>query len=252
MTNEERAQIARENGAKSKGPVTSAGKEKSARNGITHGLRTEKLKHFIPPHHAVLCNEDRAEYYQLIDELLSVYQPVNSVAAGIVRDIAVARWQILRLDSLITNHWNLSLAEHAQKSLTVAPELGELQTMSRTPKPSTPATPSFIVSTAQIDQLNLRVARLERRLKFIHLNFRTAGNDQTQQQSSQPVENTTNVSPNGQETEQPIFITENTPEVIAYYKRHYPGREIVIQPADDVANGIDIEDDMPDIPRKAA
>src|SRR5215212_9305677 len=154
MTTEQRAKVARENGAKSKGPVTSAGKEKSARNGITHGLRTEKLKHFIPPHHAVLCNEERAEYYQLVDELLSVYQPVNSVAASIVRDIAVARWQILRLDSLITNHWNLSLAEHAQKPLTVAPELGELQTMSRTAESLYTGHAIVHRFNRQIDQLN--------------------------------------------------------------------------------------------------
>ena len=107
MTKEERAKIARENGAKSKGPVTSPGKEKSARNAIDHGRRAEKLKHFAPPHYVALCNEDRREYYQLLDQLVAVYQPVNLVAAGIVRDIAVARWQLLRLDTCIASHWNL-------------------------------------------------------------------------------------------------------------------------------------------------
>ena len=50
----------------------------------------------------------------------------------------------------------------------------------------------------------------------------------------------------------PIFITENSAEVIAYYKKLYPNREIIVMPPDDVANGIDVEDDMPDIPRAKA
>lgn len=252
MTPEDKAKIARENGAKSKGPVTDTGRQKSARNGITHGLRTEKLKHFIPPHHAVLCNEERAEYYKLLDELLSVYQPGNPVALSVVRDIAVARWQILRLDTLITTQWNLTLAAQAREPVTVTPELGELAAMSRTAEVLYTGHAILRQLNRQIDQLNQRIARLERRLKFVHANFRTTINDRTQPQPSQPVDNTVNEPQIDQKSEQPVFITENTPEVIAFYKQNYPGRQIVVQPPDDVANGIDVEDNMPDIPRKAA
>ena len=264
MTKEVRAKIARENGAKSKGPVTSPGKEKSARNAIDHGRRAEKLKHFAPPHYVALCNEDRREYYQLLDQLVAVYQPVNLVAAGIVRDIAVARWQLLRLDTCIASHWNLALIEQAQKPLTVAAELGEVQTMARSVEALYCGNAIAHRLNRQIDQFGMRIARLQRQLRYIHQNFAASANtakppakpdqpcERTQDESSQPVDNTSGAPENTPETEQPIFITENSAEVIAYYKKLYPNREIVVMPPDDVANGIDVEDDMPDIPRAKA
>jgi len=48
--------MTKEQRAKSKGPITPEGEEKSARNAIEHGLRAEKLKHFAPPHCVALCN----------------------------------------------------------------------------------------------------------------------------------------------------------------------------------------------------
>ena len=249
MTKEERAEIARKNGAKSKGAVTPEGKEKSARNAIEHGLRAEHLKHFAPPHFVALCNEDRTAFYKLLDEQFQAYQPVNQVAKCIVRDIAIARWQILRLDTCITSQWNLALIDQAQKPLTVAPELGEVQTMSRAVEALYTGHALVHRLNRQIDQFGVRIGRLQRQLREVHKNFATAS-VRTQQPSPQPIENTDNEPENTQENEPPIFITENLPEVINYYKKLYPNREIIILPPDDVANGIDIEDDMPDIPRK--
>ena len=258
MSRKDRAKIARDNAAKSKGPVTPEIKEESAGKSTEQDIRAERLKHFAPPHHVVLCNEDRAEYYQLLDELVSVYQPLNIVAAGIVKDIAVTRWQMLRLDTCITSHWNLALIDQGQKPLTVAPELGEVQTMARAVEAL--YTGSAIVDklNRQIDRFGMRIARLQRQLKYVHQTFANTAkpseniSPRTQQKSAQPVETTENVSENTTATEQPIYTTENTPEVIAYYKKLYPNREIIVMPADDVANGIDVEDDMPSAPRKAA
>ena len=52
ITADRKAEIARENGAKSKGPTTEEGKEKCARNAITHGERAQALKLIVPPHSA--------------------------------------------------------------------------------------------------------------------------------------------------------------------------------------------------------
>jgi hypothetical protein len=250
MTKEQRAQQSRENGAKSKGPKTDAGKAKVARNAITHGDRADKLKNFVPPHSAVLCNEERQQFYQLMEELTNVYQPINSVALGIVRDIAVARWQILRLDSCITSQWNLALVDNAQKPLTVAPELGEVQTMARSAEALYTGHAIVHRFNRQIDQLEIRIARLERRLRHLQAYF--PGNEQTCPLSPQPVENTGTTPENKQYNEQPIYVTENTPAVLAYYRQHFPNRKLVILPADDVAKGIERDDPMPDIPRRAA
>ena len=94
MTKEQRAKIARENGAKSKGPVTSAGKERSARNALKDGERAEKFACFIPPHEAVLCNEDRDQYESLVEDHIAIYKPLNQAAYAVIGDMAAARWQI--------------------------------------------------------------------------------------------------------------------------------------------------------------
>ena len=94
MTKEKRAQIARENGAKSKGPVSPLGKDRSARNALKDGSRAEKFACFVPPHEAVLCNEDRKQYESLVDDLIAIYKPLNQAAYAVIGDMAAARWQI--------------------------------------------------------------------------------------------------------------------------------------------------------------
>lgn len=68
MSKEERAEISRTNGAKSKGPKTEAGKERSSRNALKHGERATKHSDFAPPHDAVLCTDDRQEFAERVTE----------------------------------------------------------------------------------------------------------------------------------------------------------------------------------------
>ena len=97
MSKEEKAKVARENGSKSHGPTSEEGKAKSARNGIKTGEFATKLAAFVPPDSAVLCNEDRQKYFILLDQLIQIYAPINQESMNLVRQIAIARWQIERL-----------------------------------------------------------------------------------------------------------------------------------------------------------
>ena len=259
VTPEERAKIARENGAKSKGPKTEEGKEKSARNGIKTGDFAKDLSHFVPPDSAILCNEDRQAFYQLMDELLESYQPVNPEAIQLVRQMAITRWQIERLNSCITMHWNLAMLDAGLRPLTVVPELGDLQTMARASEVVNAGTAISERINRQIDRLEIRITRLRRAIRDVNANAPSVPQELPPQNRTQPVaepsiENkdvTGQTAPENHDPEPPIYITERNPLVIAAYRREFPNRKIILLPADDVAKGIDIDDDMPDAPRRA-
>ena len=239
MSRKDRAKIARENGAKSQGPVTAEGKATSSQNANKAEEHAQKIALFLPPHHAVLCNEDRDAYNHLLKELIEIYQPLNQLAVGIVREIATARWQVERLNYCLTSQWNLAVVDSANTPSTVAPELTEIETMARSVHALYTSGAVAHRINRQIDQLELRIARFERRLKFVHANFPTVANQTPAAEETQINEPT-------------VYITENNPDVIKAYKRQFPHSKIVVMPADDVANGIETEDDMPVAPRKAA
>lgn len=248
MTKEERAQIARENGAKSRGPATDAGKAKSSRNAIKSGEHATKLDLFVPPHSAVLCNEERQRYATLVEELLAIYRPVNNVALAVVKSIAIANWEIARLRACVTMQWNMALIQAGQKPSTLAPELLEMESMVAASTVLYAPSGTVRQLNRQIDQFELRIARLERRLKFIHSTFANTP-------IPQPIENTPvepAPAPEIPENEPPLFVTETNATVIEAYKKLYPNREIVVLPPDEVALGLEIEDDMPSAPRNTA
>ena len=241
MSRKDRAKIARENGANSQGPITEEGKATSSQNANKAEDHAQKIALFLPPHHAILCNEDRDAYNHLLKELIEIYQPLNQLAVGIVREIATARWQVERLNYCLTSQWNLAVVDSANTPSTVAPELTEIETMARSVHALYTSGAVAHRINRQIDQLELRIARFERRLKFVHANFPTVAN----QTPAGAAEKT-------QINEPTVYITENDPGVIKAYKRQFPHSKIVVMPADDVANGIETEDDMPVAPRKAA
>jgi len=155
----------------------------------------------------VLSNEDPAHYAQILTELRVVYLPLNSLADSIVGDIANAHWQILRLEELVTRHWELSLA-------------GE---------PDSSAHAAIYRFNRQIDQLHIRIARLERRLKFIRSNFA--------QEAPLPVEDTTIDGQENRQTEEPIVVKDSCPDTIAFYRRYYPKSPIIISPPEAIPKG---------------
>jgi hypothetical protein len=252
MSPEEKARISRENGAKSKGPTSAEGKAKSARNGIKTGEYTQNLSLFVPPDSALLCNEDRQAFYELMDALIASNQPATPEALQLVRQMAIARWQIERLNTCITMHWNLAILEAGNQPATLVPELGDVETMVRASEMVNTGSAIVDKLNRQIDRLEMRVTRLRRAIRDCNAHA---------PQPVQEIENRTQPNPapvvenkelNNQNTEPPIYITERDAVVIAGYRREFPNRRIILLPADDVANGIEIDDDMPTAPRKVA
>jgi len=255
MTKEERARIARENGAKSKGPVSDAGKAKSARNALKDGSRADKFAHFVPPHEVVVCNEDRNLYMQLVDDLVAIYKPLNQAAYACVGDMAAARWQIRRLSQCITIHWNLALIAAGNKPAggNLAPELFEVKAIADASAELLSGNNVLTKLNREIARLQTVVARLERRIKFIHANFPDFAptRKQTQEKEEENVakEELNDIEPEKNDEDlPPIFTSENTPEVIAAYQREFPGRRIVIVAPENVDYG----DKVPRRPRRAA
>ena len=258
ITPEERARIARENGARSKGPVTSEGKLRSARNSLKHGERADRLALFVPPHYACACNEDRQAFYALMDTLLAEYQPVNASARSVVREIAIATWEIRRLHGDAVNLRNLALIEQAGQPLSLDAEMADEEISGRAVMTLFGPSAALPRLSRQIDQLHLRIARLERRLKFVHSNFPSVSASTPEfvpENDAQPLENTAQEAPNEPgvsspaETEHPIIINETGPEIVAAYRGRFPGRPIVVVSPDPVSRGEDIPDHLPPVPR---
>jgi hypothetical protein len=276
LTPEQRAAISRANGAKSRGPKTDAGKQRSARNAIKSGEFAESFAHIVPPHSAVLINEDRQAYYRLFDEMLYIYQPRNQEAANLVKQITIARWQIERLNLVLTMTWNATILDSGIEPLTVPPEMSDYQILVRAHLELFGGRPNPVETiNRQIDRLERRIDRLRRAIRDVHAHFpnvapepkpkpapATTEKSGKRTQPPQPagVENTEDTpqpafSAQGMPdpSEPPLYVTEHDEMVIQAYRREFPGRRIVLLPPDDVALGrVSDDDDLPYPPRRAA
>ncbi len=87
-----RAEAARLNGAKGRGPKTPAGKACSARNALKHGLTAQAF--------ALLPGEDPQAYQGLLDGLARRYRPADELAAHLVQRLASVMWRQQRADRL--------------------------------------------------------------------------------------------------------------------------------------------------------
>jgi hypothetical protein len=87
-----RAETARLNGAKSRGPRTPEGKRRSARNALKHGL--------IAATFTILPGEDGAAFDELEARLAARYRPACEVAAHLVQRLASVMWRQYRADRL--------------------------------------------------------------------------------------------------------------------------------------------------------
>jgi len=106
MTKEQRARIARENGAKSKGPKTEAGRRRIAQANSKHGLYAVSA--------TVLDIESLVAFNVLRDAAFAQWNPRNAFESQYVEEIADCSWRIARLRLCATHQGNVSIKQLRQ------------------------------------------------------------------------------------------------------------------------------------------
>jgi hypothetical protein len=91
---------ARANGAKSRGPSTPAGRARSSRNSLRHGLAAPSAN--LPPASVVLPTESRKDFQILLDSHLAQFNPSSGVETELVHIMASVRWRLRRLQAIET------------------------------------------------------------------------------------------------------------------------------------------------------
>src|ERR1051326_8416821 len=99
-----RSESARINGAKSRGPVTPEGKQRSSRNAVRHGLLAKSV---------CLTNEDPEKFQELLQDYLDLLQPINNVELRLVEQIASAAFRLERFAGTETALFDLEMDKQA-------------------------------------------------------------------------------------------------------------------------------------------
>jgi hypothetical protein len=117
MTSESRSAASRINGAKSRGPVTAAGREKSSRNSLKHGFTSENM--------VVLACESSDEFDEVLNEYVATYLPTSPAQRRLVNAMVAANWRIRRLWTVETALFNQEMFRRYSESDPVAPATTE-------------------------------------------------------------------------------------------------------------------------------
>jgi len=94
MSSQKQIDSARANGAKSHGPRTEEGRQKSSLNALKHGLYSASV---------VLPTESREQYDQMLDAYIRQLQPEGPVELDLVEEMAAAKWRQRRLWAVETD-----------------------------------------------------------------------------------------------------------------------------------------------------
>ena len=88
MSSRLRRRTARANGAKSIGPKTPEGLQRSSQNSLKHGLTSKTL---------VLSNESQTKFDELHQSFIRKFQPRDEVEHALVTEMVAARWRLQRI-----------------------------------------------------------------------------------------------------------------------------------------------------------
>ena len=91
MATQSQIEANRNNAKQSTGPRTQAGKQRSSRNALKHGLRAEQ---------SVIPGEDPADFERHLTEFDDTFHPNTAYERALVRQMADAEWRLQRISRL--------------------------------------------------------------------------------------------------------------------------------------------------------
>src|SRR6266566_8557609 len=94
MTSDLKSATSLANGAKSHGPITPEGKEKSSRNSLDHGFTSKKT--------VVLQCENEDDFQTMLGYYADTYRPGSPVEEDLVAEMVASRWRMQRLRMIET------------------------------------------------------------------------------------------------------------------------------------------------------
>src|SRR5262245_25344994 len=100
MTTVRQIEANRRNAENSTGPRTEAGKQRSARNALRHGLTAETV---------VLPLEDAEDYQAFEEAVLAGFEPETAVERELVLRVAALLWRLRRAGSIETGLFQLAV-----------------------------------------------------------------------------------------------------------------------------------------------
>ena len=103
MRTKAQIEASRRNGAKSHGPITPEGKQRSSQNALKHGLSARTV---------VLCTESFALFEQLEQDYIDSFEPCTIRELHLVQHMAVAEWRMRRAWAVETAITDKCLADH--------------------------------------------------------------------------------------------------------------------------------------------
>jgi hypothetical protein len=116
MVSNLKSETARANGAKSRGPTTAEGKEKSSRNAIKHGLTAGNGN-------ILLDSEDPDQFDEVLNKLVGIHEPATPAEQDIVEEMVACRWRTRRMWTIETGLLNAEILAQAAKSDTPDPDM---------------------------------------------------------------------------------------------------------------------------------
>src|ERR1017187_5466787 len=87
MSSHRKTESSRANGARSHGPITAEGKQRSSQNALRHGLLAGQV---------LLEGESREAFEENLTDLVQRFQPADEVAYSFIEEMAVCHWRIRR------------------------------------------------------------------------------------------------------------------------------------------------------------